>query len=84
MTIDRSHSIRWTAAGRAEIDGTLELSGGTQQVPLTVTYHDQGDQVVTLSATGSIVNHSPVSLPGLSSLIPHRFALDIDAVALAW
>jgi polyisoprenoid-binding protein YceI len=80
----RSHSIRWTAVGRAEIDGTLELSGGTQQVPLAVTYHDQGDQLVTLSATGSIVNHSPVSLPGLSSLVPHRFALDIDAVALAW
>jgi hypothetical protein len=53
-------------------------------VPLTVTYHDQGDQVVTLSATGSIVNHSPVSLPGLSSLIPYRFAIDVDAVALAW
>jgi hypothetical protein len=62
-------------------------AGVSEQGPgdsLTVTYHDQGDQVVTLSATGAIVNHSPVSRPGLSALVPHRFALDIDAVALAW
>jgi polyisoprenoid-binding protein YceI len=77
----RSRSIRWTAPGKADIDGDLELAGGTQQVPLAVRYRDDED-VVKLSATGSIVSNVPVSIPGLSYLVPRRFALDIEAVAV--
>jgi polyisoprenoid-binding protein YceI len=77
----RSRSIRWTAPGQAEIDGDLELSGGTQQVSLSVSYRDDDDQV-ELSVTGSIVNHTPVNIPGLSYLVPRRFALSIQAVAI--
>jgi polyisoprenoid-binding protein YceI len=77
----RSRAIRWTAPGQAEIEGDLELSGGTQQVSLSVSYRDRED-VVELSATGSIVNQAPVNIPGLSHLVPRRFALDIQAVAV--
>jgi polyisoprenoid-binding protein YceI len=77
----RSRSIRWTAPGQAEIDGDLELSGGSQRVSLSVSYRD-GEDEVELSATGSIMNQSPVSIPGLSYLVPRRFALDIQAVAI--
>jgi polyisoprenoid-binding protein YceI len=77
----RSRSIRWTAPGQAEIDGDLELGGGTQQVSLSVSYRD-GEDVVELTATGSIVNEAPVNIPGLSYLVPRRFALDIQAVAV--
>jgi polyisoprenoid-binding protein YceI len=77
----RSRSIRWTAPGRAEIDGDLELSGGTQRVSLSVAYRDDED-AVELSAIGSIENRAPGNIPGLSYLVPRRFALDIQAVAV--
>jgi polyisoprenoid-binding protein YceI len=77
----RSRSIRWTGPGKAEIDGDIELGGGTQQVPLAVSYRDDGN-VVKLTAAGSIVSDVPVSIPGLSYLVPRRFALDIEAVAV--
>ena len=77
----RSRSIRWTAPGQAEIDGDLELCGGTQQVSLSVRYRDDEDEV-ELNATGSIVNQAPVNIPGLSYLVPRRFALEIQAVAI--
>jgi polyisoprenoid-binding protein YceI len=76
----RSRSIRWTAPGQAEIDGDLELGGAAQQVSLAVSYRD--DDEVVLTAAGSIVSTSPVSIPGLSYLVPRRFDLDIEAVAV--
>ncbi len=76
----RSRSIRWTGPGEAEIDGDLELSGGAQPVSLVVSY-EEADEIV-LEAAGSIVNDSPVSIPGLSYLVPRRFDLNIQAVAV--